>query len=389
LNKNVLHFVRKTSQLKATFIDNQISRHIEYNPYIVAKEKIEKLHHGGFADFKIDEKKILILNKDSKKDFKYKYLKKINNFDRKRILDFIKEKEISVLHFHYGTDAGLYYEIMKNPGLPSVVYFYGYDTSSFPKNYFGMGKRYLQSRVFKYATKVLAMTEDMKKDLISIGCDEKKIIVHYHGVFGDTYYYGDRKYVNKEKPVLLDVCSLVPQKGHMFLLKGIKKLVSLGIKNFELRIVGTGELKDTLKAFAEENKLNEYVKFLGAMKAHSEEILTEYKNADIFVHPSVIPENGDKEGIPGTISEAMFSGLPVVSTYHAGIPYIIENGKTGLLVKEWDVEMLAENISRLINDVKLRESLGKSAQVYAKDNLDLKMKEKNLEEIYDNLIQSN
>ncbi|MBI5403553.1 MAG: glycosyltransferase [Ignavibacteriae bacterium] len=384
MNRNVLHFVRKTSQLKATFINDQITKHERYNPFVVVKERIEKLYDGGFADFDFEKSKVLLL--DQNKDFSYKYRKKICNPDKIRIFNYIRENNISILHFHYGTDAGLYYEIMKESKLPSVVSFYGYDASSFPKAYFGLGKVFLKKRVFKNATRVLAMSEDMKKDFMNIGCEEEKIIVHYYGVNGEIYFYPERKYTDKEKVILLDVCSLVPQKGHLFLLKGINELVKKGIKNFELRIVGTGEMKSSLINFVRENNLKEYVIFLGAMKAHSEEILREYKNAEIFVHPSVIPENGDKEGIPGTISEAMFSGLPVVSTYHAGIPYIIEDGKTGLLVKEWDLGKLSDAILLLINDVNIRERIGRSAQKNAKENLDLKLREEELEKIYDSLI---
>jgi len=84
----------------------------------------------------------------------------------------------------------------------------------------------------------------------------------------------------------------------------------------------------------------------------------------------VIAENGDKEGIPGTIIEAMSCGLPIVSTYHAGIPYVIENNKTGLLVKEWDLDALGTAIKSTIDSQALRKKLV---------NLDIKFQCRNSE----------
>lgn len=385
---NVLHIIRKSSQLKSTFIKNQIESHVRYNPFIVFKEKSDRLYDGGYADFDINKYEILDLSVFNKSGKNKKYLKRISSVDVAEIQKFIIEKSIDILHLHYGTDAGLYKKLIDKCGVPSLVSFYGYEVSSFPKMFFGLGRQYLKHRVFNTSSVITAMTEDMENDLIKLGCDENKIIVHYHGVGGGVYYYPERQYINREKIILLIVSYLAPQKGHRFLIDSIKEIVKRGHKNFELRIIGKGELEKELKEYVRRNNLDEYIKFLGAMKAHSPEILSEYRNADIFTHPSVIPENGDKEGIPGTVVEAMFSGLPVVTTYHAGIPYVIENGKTGLLVKEWDIKKLSDNIELLMKDSELRKSIGTNAAKYAMENLILSKKEAMLEEIYDNVINS-
>lgn len=387
--KNVLHIIRKSSQLRSTFIKNQITAHVRYRPFIAFKEKSNKPYDGGYADFDTDKYEILDLSGKNNEGKKInKYLKRISPSDITAIEKFVKDKSIDILHFHYGTDAGLYKKLIDKCNLPSLISFYGYDVSSFPKMFYGLGKQFLKRRVFNADAMMTAMTEDMKTDLIKLGCDEKKIIVHYHGVGGSVYYFPEREYANREKIILLIVSYLAPQKGHLFLFRGIRELLKRGIRNFELRVIGTGELENELKEYVSANSLSEFIKFPGAMTAHSPEILSEYKNADIFTHPSVIPKNGDKEGIPGTVVEAMFCGLPVVSTYHAGIPYIIENGKTGLLVKEWDVNKIADSISMLMKDSELRKKIGTSAMNYALENLILSKKEAMLEEIYDKLIDS-
>jgi len=233
------------------------------------------------------------------------------------------------------------------------------------------------------------MSEDMKSDLLAVGCPANKIVVHYYGTDINLFKDLDREYVQKNDISLLILSSLVPQKGHLFLLKAIQQVIQRNIARFNLRIVGVGPLLPALEKYVRENELKDFVRFVGAVRYASEEMFKEFIGADIFVHPSVIDTNGDKEGIPGTIIEAMASGLPVISTFHAGIPYVIENEKTGLLVKEWDVTALAAAIERLIGDAALRRALGCAARDFAVNHLDLQKKEKELEAIYDQLVDEN
>jgi colanic acid/amylovoran biosynthesis glycosyltransferase len=231
------------------------------------------------------------------------------------------------------------------------------------------------------------MSENMKGDLLEIGCPEKKVEVHYYGT--DTSFFNfDKSYKSKEKVTLLILASLVPKKGHLFLLKSIRELIKNNITNFKLRIVGTGELEGELKRFVSEANMDEYVDFEGVIAYGSMEWLNEYKFADVFIHPSVTPQDGDKEGIPGTIIEAMASGLPVIATYHAGIPHIIKNDVTGLLVKENSVKDLTSAIRSLITDPNKRKRIGLAGKDHAITKLDLKEKEKELERIYCSLIGS-
>jgi colanic acid/amylovoran biosynthesis glycosyltransferase len=114
-------------------------------------------------------------------------------------------------------------------------------------------------------------------------------------------------------------------------------------------------------------------------------LVEEYQHADIFALPSITLK-GDKEGTPGTIVEAMACGLPVISTYHAGIPALITNEQDGLLVKEQDLEGLSQALGRLIEDRVLRERLGRAAVQTTASRCRLLSRTAELECIYGQLL---
>lgn len=385
--KKVIHFVRKSTQLKASFIQNQILNHIGYQPAIVYKFRSNK-NDGGFAEFDESNLEILDLSTHSGMEEKviYTISKSISRRDTRVINEYIENIKPDILHFHYGTDAGLYTPIIKESNIPSVVSFYGYECSGFPRRFFGYGKTFLNNRVFKYVTKVFAMSPDMKNDLISIGCPPEKIIIHYYGTDVDRFY-SKKVYKNNKVTNFLIISGLEPQKGHKFLLEAFQKAHLIN-PNINLKIFGAGRLESELKRHIMDNSMD-YVQMMGKVVYGSKEHLKQFADADAFIHPSVTDVNGDKEGIPGAIIEAMAAGLPVISTNHAGIPYIIKHGETGLLVDEFDVDSLVKMILRISTEPELRVFLGKKGQEYAMTNLRLADKELELERIYDSLIKVN
>ncbi len=366
-----------------------MASHRRFDSLLIWRTSVSKPHDGGFAEFDYSPLDVLDLSKEESLWERVLFTgpKVLSKKQIGSILNTLKKNEVNICHFHFGTDCGVFYPLLQYLEIPSVVSFYGYDCSSFPDFFNGYGRTYLSKRVFNDVNKVLAMSPDMKKDLIKAGCPEEKIIVHYYGTDCGRFFQ-KRDYPEKAKIKLLILASLVPQKGHLFLLESLRKLLDKGISNWTLDIIGTGELEETLIAYIKNNGLSSFVNMPGPITYASPEMMEAYSNADIFIHPSVIAENGDKEGIPGTIIEAMATGLPVISTYHAGIPYIINHMESGLLVQEWDTDDLAEHIALLVGNNKLRERIGKNGQTFALENLDLQSKEKELENIYDQVIES-
>jgi glycosyltransferase involved in cell wall biosynthesis len=126
------------------------------------------------------------------------------------------------------------------------------------------------------------------------------------------------------------------------------------------RIVGEGPLRDALAERIERNGLAGRVTLEGALPHAT--VIEAYATASVFALPCVTASDGDRDGIPNVILEAMAMGLPVVSTRHSGIPEVVEDGVTGLLVSPGDVEGLADALATLLDDPERRAELGRAGR---------------------------
>ena len=297
---------------------------------------------------------------------------------------YAREQDVRLLHFHYLTDARFLLALQRHTGVPSIASGYGYDVSSFPRAGRGLGLRYLRP-IFGRLDLFLAMSEDMRRDLIAIGCPERKIRVHYYGSDTRRFRWPQREYA-VDGPLNVLYCGRLHEaKGQHLVLKALRLLADRGRDAFRVTFVGDGPLRPRLEAMVEAYDWSSRVAFAGHVTYGEDALVEHFRNADVFVHPS-ITLSGLKEGIPGTIVEAMACGLPVVATRHAGIPAVIESERDGLLVPERDVVALADALERLLTDAGLRRQLGEAAARKAELELDLHARAVELERLYDELI---
>jgi colanic acid/amylovoran biosynthesis glycosyltransferase len=140
---------------------------------------------------------------------------------------------------------------------------------------------------------------------------------------------------------VLAVARLTEKKGVQYLIRAMALLPA----NVTLTVIGAGPLDKSLRALADELMLGERVHFAGSCT--HEEVCRYLSAADVFVLPSVTAQNGDMEGVPVALMEAMATGVSVVSTVHSGIPELIQNEETGLLVPERDHIELAAVLRRV------------------------------------------
>lgn len=148
-------------------------------------------------------------------------------------------------------------------------------------------------------------------------------------------------------PQLITVCRLVEKKGLQYLLEAVRQLHQNG-QDIKLSIIGDGPLRTSLETFAAAHLPADCVRFYGQLP--QQDIRTLYAAADIFVLPCVVAGNGDRDGLPNVLVEALATGLPAIATAVSAIPELLVDGETGLLVKEKDVESLKAAILQLTAD---------------------------------------
>ena len=217
-------------------------------------------------------------------------------------------------------------------------------------------------RELETATKVVTISNYHRAyitDLCSgINADEIEII--YNGV--ETDYYQPVSKLKNEQPIrILSVGWLVEKKGFEYLIEACRILAERELV-FQCRIVGDGPLHKTLQTHINRHKLQDQVSLLGAME-HSQ-VLELYQTSDIFALACITARNGDQDGVPTVLTEAMACGLPVVTTPLTGIPDLVQDGGTGIFVQERDAAGLADALERLIVNDSLRRHLGTQARQF-------------------------
>ncbi len=218
---------------------------------------------------------------------------------------------------------------------------------------------------FKESSALITTTDYNREymyGLLENGEAEDISLIRY-GIDLDRYKVKTRK--PRKKVQILFVGRLVEKKAPVFAVECFEKLLDKH-KNVEFRIVGDGPLKNDVINKIEELNLSKKVQLLGPQP--SAEVLKELNRADIFFLPSRIAENGDREGSPVSILEAEAVGLPIVSTYHTGIPEIVIDGKTGLLAEEKDTDAITAQLSKLVENPDMRSKMGKAARLHVEKN---------------------
>ncbi len=180
-----------------------------------------------------------------------------------------------------------------------------------------------------------------------------------------------------EKINILTTARLVEKKGIEYLIKAIPMVVSR-VPRCHFTIIGSGPLEEELKALAE--GVQEYISFKGSVS--DLQLMEHYEKADIFALPCIIADNGDRDGIPVSIMEAMAMQLPVVSTSVSGIPELIADEENGILIPQKDTEKLSEALIMLAGNEKLRCDMGKRARERIEADFNLGKEVKSLNELF-------
>lgn len=291
--------------------------------------------------------------------------------NRSLVTELLKNSSIDVIHAHFGPSGIEMLPVAKKLGIPMAVSFHGIDAAPAM-----LGDEKYASRireVIEYAAAIIIVSPHFIETLNLGECREKVHLI--------PYGTDEQRFVPVEQPirdkiVIQHVGRLVPKKGVPDLISAFSTLCCR-YDNLELQIIGDGPEMPLCRELVERLHLGDQILLLGS-KSH--EIVNEHmKDADIYVLNSRTDDEGDMEGLPNSILEAMSMEKPVVSTYHAGIPQAIQDGENGLLVKERDNAALAAALEKLIQDGDLRRKLGVAARRtiianFSADSMDAKIR---------------
>jgi colanic acid/amylovoran biosynthesis glycosyltransferase len=295
-----------------------------------------------------------------------------------RVLQNILSKtDARLLHIYFGQIAVHLLPLIRSWKKPSIVSFHGADVT------IDMNKpayRETTRQMLAAVKLVLVRSESLRRAVIHLGCDERKIEIQRTGIPLDEFPFRERNFVAAATEWrFVQAGRLIEKKGLPVTLRAFALFLRQH-PNANLTIAGEGPLLGQLRNLTGELNINGRVSFTGFM---SQEQLREiYYASHIFLHPSQRGHDGNQEGIPNSMLEAMASGLPVFATHHGGIPEAIQNGVSGVLVPEGDHEKLAAALLHAAQDPGFLSRIALNGAEIVRKNFDLRAQAQRLEEIY-------
>ena len=384
MQKTILFKIWKFPQLSETFVLNQVVTAIKLgfdvkilvgecqdfkeNSNLQIIDKYNIRDRIIIEDYKIPEGKLLRMIKgfvllfsfsaDWNSFKKFYRLSSKKNFSLIYKFNFYRNfKNVDIFHIQFGTNKHPV-DILKKAGLlygKVVVSFHGHDLY-FPINNRIPNNGYYDL-LFETAGYLVANTPFLKGKLLEINAPVNKIKIIPVAVSTDIFK-PSRKTKVAETVKLITVGRLENFKGQIWGIKAVGKLVNKGLK-VEYIIAGDGSLMNTLKHFVKELNLEGSIIFLGAVSQKG--VKEALQEADIFLMTSVTDPDYGVESQGLVTAEAQACGLPVVAFDSGGVKSTLEDGKTGFLCKEKDINCFASKIEQLIVNEELRKRMSKNA----------------------------
>lgn len=285
--------------------------------------------------------------------------------------EFAEGEEI--LHRHFGTNSIVYY-LAKKMHLPYTVTTHAWDIFA--------NERYEHvDFVLKNAAKVITISDYNKEYLIkNMGIKKEKIDVVRMGIDSDKF--ASLKTEGNIKKIL-SVGRLIEKKGFEYAIEAVAQLEKK-YHEIEYTIIGSGPLEPELRAQIKRHKLENKIKIKSGIS--NEKLLKEYKKAGLFILPCIQAKDGDMDGIPVVLMEAMAMEKPVISTRISGIPELIQNGQNGFLVDQKDPKSLASIIDKIFSGKIDLEMIVKNARNTVIESFNIKEQVEHMNRIFEEVI---
>jgi colanic acid/amylovoran biosynthesis glycosyltransferase len=261
-----------------------------------------------------------------------------------------------------------------------VTSFRGYDIATLTGRKAGSYRK-----LFREGDLFLPVSRYFAQILLERGCDERKIMVHHSGIDCGAFSFRVRTRLDGEPTKLITIGRLVEKKGVAYAVRAVARLIEAG-RQVRYTVVVDGEMRTELEKLVSALRMDPHVRLVGWN--NQDGVIRFLEDAHLLLAPSVTAANGDLEGIPNSLKEAMAMGLPVVSTLHAGIPELVQDGRSGFLVPERDVDALADRLAFLIDHPDRWAEMGRFGRQQIREHFDTDKLNDQLVEAYLQLVPS-
>ena len=312
------------------------------------------------------------------------YWKRAWSLDQfRRTATYLPRRDYDICQCAFGYDGLKAVRVRRTGALGGrlVVSFRGADTTSY------VARRHplVYARVFREASVLMPVSETLAELLRRMGAPAEKIHVHRTGIDLSRYPYRARRLEPGEPVRLVTVARLVEKKGIEYALEALRRLLDGGTE-FRYDVLGGGPLRAHLEARTAELGIADRVTFHGW--ASQADVRGALERCHLLLQPSVTAANGDQEGVPNVLKEAMAAGLPVVGTRHGGIPELIDDGVEGRLVPERSAEALGAALAELVRHADRWPAIGAAGCARVERDYDIDKLNDRLLDIYERLVRT-
>lgn len=281
-----------------------------------------------------------------------------------------------VLHIYFGHIGVHLLPLLELQALPTIVSFHGADGGVDLEKPAHLA---MTRRMFAQATLLLVRSDSLARRLTTLGADPAKIRLHRTGIRAAAISFTQREAASDGAWKCVQACRLIPKKGLVTALRAFAEFAR-EFPRATFEIAGDGPQREELQALAASLGVAPQVSFHAFLP--QAELHQLYACAHILLHPSEVAADGDQEGVPNAMLEAMASGLPVAATLHGGIPEAVEHGVSGLLTPERNAAALAQSLLSLAHDPARYAAMSAAAATRVSAHFDLDAQGRVLEAHY-------
>ncbi|MEX2534102.1 MAG: glycosyltransferase [Trueperaceae bacterium] len=279
-------------------------------------------------------------------------------------LSFLRQPDYDIVHAQFGNLGPSLLRLSRGgkSKAPLVVSFRGADLSSVIKR-----NPHAYDELLRSGDLFLPVSDFFKRRLEELGAPPERVEVLRSGIDTDRFPFRQRSRNPGEPTRVIFLGRLTEKKGILSAIEAVARAIAAG-RELELTIVGEGELESKARRQAAEAGIASRVHWAGPQPAAA--VASHLAESHLLVAPCVTASNGDQEGVPNVLKEAMASGLPVLSTIHSGVPELVDDGISGYLVAEHDSSALYQRLLDLVDHPELWPAMGRAGRAKVEKEYD-------------------